>query len=117
MFTFFSYGYLDVSVPHVRLRFADNRIASVGLPHSDICGSMSICLSPQLFAACHVLLRLREPRHPPCALSLLRFFRKKRTLSLPYLLYSLFVSPLNLSMVFIPSILFVFFRFDFFSFL
>ena len=72
VFTFFSYGYLDVSVPHVRLRFADNRIASVGLPHSDICGSMSICLSPQLFAACHVLLRLREPRHPPCALSLLR---------------------------------------------
>ena len=29
-------------------------------------------------------------------------FRKKRTLSLPYSLYSLFVSPLNLSMVFIP---------------
>ena len=26
------------------------------------------CNSPQLFAAYHVLLRLREPRHPPCAL-------------------------------------------------
>ena len=26
-------------------------------------------------------------------------FRKKRTLSLPFMLYSLFVSPLNLSMV------------------
>ena len=77
MFTFFSYGYLDVSVPHVRFRFADNRIASVGLPHSDICGSMSICLSPQLFAACHVLLRLREPRHPPCALLLLRYSVRK----------------------------------------
>ncbi len=46
-------------------------IASAGLPHSDICGSMRICRSPQLFAACHVLLRLREPRHPPCALSTL----------------------------------------------
>ena len=44
-------------------------IAPAGLPHSDICGSMGICPSPQLFAACHVLLRLREPRHPPCALS------------------------------------------------
>jgi hypothetical protein len=29
-----------------------------GLPHSDICGSMSARDSPQLFAACHVLLRL-----------------------------------------------------------
>ena len=43
-------------------------IASAGLPHSDICGSVRICRSPQLFAACHVLLRLREPRHPPYAL-------------------------------------------------
>ena len=39
-----------------------------GFPHSDIRGSRDICSSPQLFAACHVLLRLREPRHPPCAL-------------------------------------------------
>ena len=48
---------------------ADVGIAPDGLPHSDICGSRCICHSPQLFAACHVLLRLREPRHPPCALS------------------------------------------------
>ncbi len=47
---------------------ADVGIAPHGLPHSDICGSMRICRSPQLFAACHVLHRLREPRHPPCAL-------------------------------------------------
>ena len=46
----------------------DVGIAPYGLPHSDICGSRCICHSPQLFAACHVLLRLREPRHPPCAL-------------------------------------------------
>ena len=37
-------------------------------PHSDICGSMLICSSPQLFAACHVLLRRLVPRHPPYAL-------------------------------------------------
>ena len=47
----------------------DEGIAPLGLPHSDICGSMRICRSPQLFAACHVLPRLREPRPPPCALS------------------------------------------------
>ena len=40
-----------------------------GLPHSDIRGSRVICTSPQLFAAYHVLLRLREPRHPPFALA------------------------------------------------
>ena len=40
-----------------------------GLPHSDIPGSMDICSSPRLFAACHVLLRLLMPRHSPCALS------------------------------------------------
>ena len=30
---------------------------------------MVICTSPQLFAAYHVLRRLREPRHPPFALA------------------------------------------------
>ena len=39
-----------------------------GFPHSDICGSILICSSPQLFAACRVLLRLPVPRHSPCAL-------------------------------------------------
>ena len=39
-----------------------------GLPHSDTCGSMAGCASPQLFAASRVLRRLLEPRHPPCAL-------------------------------------------------
>ena len=42
--------------------------SSHGFPHSDICGSTLICSSPQLFAACHVLLRLLMPRHSPCAL-------------------------------------------------
>ena len=49
--------------------FVSDGIAPAGLPHSDIHGSRDICSSPWLFAACHVLLRLREPRHPPCALS------------------------------------------------
>jgi len=44
------------------------------LPHSDICGSMVVCTSPQLFAAYHVLRRLREPRHPPYALIRFRLF-------------------------------------------
>ena len=39
-----------------------------GLPHSDTRGSQGMCPSPRIFAACRVLLRLREPRHPPCAL-------------------------------------------------
>ena len=43
--------------------------SSAGFPHSDICGSMDMCSSPQLFAAYHVFHRLLVPRHPPCALS------------------------------------------------
>ena len=48
-------------------------IASGGFPHSDIRGSQGICPSPRLFAAYHVLLRLREPQASPvrpCSLSL-----------------------------------------------
>ena len=44
-----------------------------GLSHSEITGSMAICAYPVLIAAYHVLHRLREPRHPPCAL--VRFLR------------------------------------------
>ena len=42
-----------------------------GLSHSEIRGSKDICSYPRLFAACHVLHRLQEPRHPPYALSYL----------------------------------------------
>lgn len=38
-----------------------------GLPHSDTPGSKTACVSPGLFAACRVLLRLPPPRHPPRA--------------------------------------------------
>ena len=76
---FFSSPYLDVSVqavPPIWL-FIHHMVtdsSSAGLLHSDICGSMCICHSPQLFAACHVLLRLPVPRHSPCALFRLTSF-------------------------------------------
>ena len=83
---FSSYGYLDVSVPHV---------PHVGLwiyptltgsspavfPHSEICGSTLIYSYPQLIAVSHVLLRLLMPRHSPYALLRLNF---RRELSLSF---------------------------------
>ena len=47
-------------------------LQAAGLSHSEIHGSRDICSYPRLIAACHVLHRLREPRHPPDALT---FFR------------------------------------------
>ena len=76
--SFSSSRYLDVSVPRVPpawlcIHHAVTEVLSAGLPHSDICGSLDICSLPQLFAACHVFLRLLVPRHPPCALLCLTF--------------------------------------------
>ena len=47
-------------------------LQTIGLSHSEIPGSMVICTYPGLIAAYHVLLRLREPRHPPDALTCFR---------------------------------------------
>ncbi len=74
--SFSSSGYLDVSVHRVPFHTLwigvwMTGVHPAGFPHSDICGSMDICSSPQLFAAYHVFLRLLVPRHPPCALSCL----------------------------------------------
>ena len=57
---FFSSGYLDVSVLRVRPtpESVVLRLQRSGLPHWDTCGSTRMCRSPQLFAACRVLLRL-----------------------------------------------------------
>ena len=44
-------------------------LQTAGLSHSEIRGSKVICTYPRLIAAYRVLHRLREPRHPPCALS------------------------------------------------
>ena len=43
-------------------------LQTAGLSHSEIPGSKVICTYPRLIAAYHVLHRLHEPRHPPCAL-------------------------------------------------
>ena len=68
---FSSSAYLDVSVRRVRLPDGMTCLQHAGLPHSDTHGSMLVCSSPWIFAAYHVLHRLWEPRHPPCALLLL----------------------------------------------
>ena len=78
-FSFSSSPYLDVSVQAVPLHTLwigvwMHEVCSCGFPHSDICGSMDICSSPQLFAAYHVFHRLSVPRHPPCALFCLTSF-------------------------------------------
>ena len=75
---FSSSGYLDVSVHRVPFHTLwigvwMTGVLPAGFPHSDICGSKIICISPQLFAAYHVFLRLLVPRHPPCALVRLTF--------------------------------------------
>ena len=73
-FDFFSCGYLDGSLPRVSPPHTISFMCGCspfqvsGLPHSDIPGSWDICSSPGLFAACHVLLRLAAPRHPPWTL-------------------------------------------------
>ena len=72
-FSFFSSGYLDVSVPRVPflqlcIGCRIHEVCSCGFPHSDISGSRDICSSPKLIAAYHVFHRLLVPRHPPCAL-------------------------------------------------
>ena len=59
------YGYF---IHHTVLRYCLS-----GFPHSEIPGSMDICSSPRLIAACHVLLRLLMPRHSSYALSSLTF--------------------------------------------
>ena len=71
--SFSSSWYLDVSVPRVPdvwlwIHHTTTEVCSARFPHSEICGSMCICHSPQLIAAYHVFLRLLVPRHPPCAL-------------------------------------------------
>ena len=57
-FVFFSSAYLDVSVQRVCPPIGVLHLQCSGLPHSDTCGSIRVCRSPQLFAAYHVLLRL-----------------------------------------------------------
>ena len=71
--SFFSSGYLDVSVHrvpsvHLWIQCTVTEVCSAGFPHSEIAGLSDICSSPTLIAAYHVFHRLLVPRHPPCAL-------------------------------------------------
>ena len=63
------------SLPHL-VRVTVRQTA--GLPHSEIRGSRVACTYPRLIAACRVLPRLPEPRHPPYALS---YFRRANCLA------------------------------------
>ena len=70
---FSSSAYLDVSVQRVPgcalwIHAQSLQLFCSRFPHSEICGSIDICSSPQLIAAYHVLHRLLVPRHPPYAL-------------------------------------------------
>ncbi len=72
-FSFSSSRYLDVSVPWVCLHtpmysMHDTWGFPCEFPHSEIFGSLTICVYPKLIAAYHVLHRLLMPRHSPCAL-------------------------------------------------
>ena len=103
---FFSSGYLDVSVLRVCSHCWVTCLQHAGLPHSDICGSIRVCQSPQLFAAYHVLRRLWKPRHPPYALNdffpniILVYFYTRHSKVLGYL----FVMSLSLmSMIYCSS--------------
>ena len=62
------------SSPGSPLAWQGAATACGGLPHSEIRGLTGICPSPRLIAACHVLRRLREPRHPSCAFFSFPFF-------------------------------------------
>ena len=69
----FSSSYLDVSVQTVPfhnlwIQLWMTEYCSAGFPHSEISGSLRMCRSPKLIAACRVLHRLLMPRHSPCAL-------------------------------------------------
>ena len=82
--SFSSSGYLDVSVPRVAFSapICSARDACA-LPQASSLIRKSavvtaVCALPQLIAACHVLLRLLVPRHPPRALLRLTIFRAAR---------------------------------------
>ena len=47
----------------------DDGLVPAGLSHSETPGSKAVCALPGIIAAYRVLHRLREPRHPPCALA------------------------------------------------
>ena len=74
------------------------RLQHVRLPHSDTRGSRFVCNSPRIFAAYRVLRRLREPRHPPCALGSLPILHRsfsETMLALARLIYHIYYMNMN----------------------
>ena len=70
---FFSSGYLDVSVPRVRLvnlciQLTITRLYGLGFPIRKSSDQSLFADSPRLIASYNVLHRLLPPRHPPYAL-------------------------------------------------
>ena len=57
-----------VALPHYLIHARSAALADCGFPHSDVRGSLDVCSSPRLFAACRVLLLPASPWHPPRAL-------------------------------------------------
>ena len=71
--SFSSCPYLDVSVQGVPsaqlcIHCTVTALFAARFPHSDISGSLTMCVSPKLFAAFYVLHRFLMPRHSPFAL-------------------------------------------------
>ena len=58
------------------LSFEFYTFSVVGLPIRKSRDIMLVCSSPRLIAAYHVLHRLSDPRHPPCALSCFKKIKK-----------------------------------------
>ena len=75
-FAFFSWGYLDVSVPPVSSLSGTRVLIRVGFPIQTSSDRSLFGSSPRLIAAFHVFLRLPTPRHSPCALFSLTVFNK-----------------------------------------
>src|SRR5215212_179331 len=59
------------------LSFEYHAFSVMGFPIRRSRDIMLVCSSPWLIAAYHVLLRLSDPRHPPCALSCFKKFRTR----------------------------------------
>ena len=76
--SFFSSAYLDVSVQRV-CRLSPFWV----VPFGDLRVVAAICASTQIIAACRVLHRRRDPRHPPCALLFFLLFSFRSVAGFP----------------------------------
>ena len=73
------------------LSFEYYTFSIVGLPIRRSRDIMLVCSSPWLIAAYHVLHRLSDPRHPPCALSCFKKIRNYIYLETTLLVFQIVV--------------------------